>query len=236
MEHVMRTIIVGDIHGCYRELVKLLDKVKFDTSSDRIISLGDLMDRGKQSYEVFDFFRHLRAEMGDRCIIIRGNHEQMLMDAAAVSYNAGLWKQNGGTKTIKSFFRHKSRVYQHAGWFHTNTVLCYEDELFQCAHAGLDSEDITENLSEVLLWDRIRIERNDYHGKLTIVGHTPMNDAAWYAGDGETIEILPEHRRTRLPKTGMICLDTGCVFGYRLTAMVIEGTEYWLDSVFWSRD
>lgn len=92
----MRTIIIGDIHGCYRELVKLLEKVKFDRKADRLISLGDLMDRGTQSYEVFDFFRHLKTETGDRCVIIRGNHEDMMMNAALWSGDSPLWKNNGG--------------------------------------------------------------------------------------------------------------------------------------------
>ena len=54
-----RTIIVGDIHGCYKELKKLLKKVSFHEDEDWLISLGDLMDRGRQSYEVFDFFENL---------------------------------------------------------------------------------------------------------------------------------------------------------------------------------
>lgn len=121
-------------------------------------------------------------------------------------------------------------------WFQANTVLTYENENFQCCHAGLDSEDIAENLPEVLMLDRTRIDRNDYYGKLTIIGHTPIEDATWYAGDEKTTEILPERKRMQLPKTGLICLDTGCVFGYRLTAMVIEGEKYWLDSVFSGKD
>lgn len=232
----MRTIVVGDIHGCYRELLKLLGKVEFDRDTDRLISLGDLMDRGRQSYEVFDFFRHLKAEMGERCTIIRGNHEQMMMDAAGNPFERGLWKSNGATKTIRSFYEHKSRVYSYAGWFRANTVLYLEGEGFQCTHAGLENENLADNLPEVLLWDRTRIVRNDYDGRLTIIGHTPMRDPAWYAGDGKNVELLPERKRMTLPETGLICLDTGCVFGYRLTAMVIEGGEYWLDSVPWSRD
>jgi len=231
----MRTIIVGDIHGCYQELTKLLKKVEFDKERDRLISLGDLMDRGKQSYEVYDFFRLLKKEMGERCVIIRGNHEEMMLEAALFPGDDDLWKQNGGNKTIKSFYGHGTHVFHHAGWFKANTVLTYEGENFQCCHAGLDSEDIAENLPEVLLWDRTRIDRNDYYGKLTIIGHTPILDAAWYAGNEKTMKILPERTRMQLPKTGLICLDTGCVFGYRLTAMVIEGDEYWLDSVFWSK-
>lgn len=227
----MRTIVIGDIHGCYQELLKLLEKVKFNKNEDRLISLGDLMDRGKYSYEVFDFFRQLKNEKEDRCVIIRGNHEQMMIDAAVAPEERSLWKSNGGRKTIRSFFRHKSIVYQYAGWFRNNTVLYYEDERFQCVHAGLDQEKPAENFPETLLWDRRRIEQNDYCGKLTIVGHTPIADAAYFAGDERTIKILPECKKMILPDTGLICIDTGCVFGYRLSAAVIEDGEFWVESV-----
>lgn len=231
----MRTIIIGDIHGCYRELTKLLEKVEFNKKEDRLISLGDLMDRGEQSYEVFDLFRQLKAEMGERCIIIRGNHEDMMMNSTLWS-GAALWKSNGGNKTIRSFYKHKTYVHHHVAWFKKNTVLTYEEENFQCCHAGLDSEEIAGNLPEVLMWDRTRIDQNDYYGKLTIIGHTPVENAAWCAGDKKTIKVLPERKWMKLPETGLICLDTGCVFGYKLSAMVIDGTEYRLDSVSWSRD
>ena len=232
----MRTMIIGDIHGCYQELMKLLDKVKFDRKSDRLISLGDLMDRGRQSYEVFDFFCHLKGETGDRCVIIRGNHEDMMMNAARYPGDGPLWKRNGGNNTIRSFYKNGTHIFHQVNWFKQNTVLTYEEEGFQCCHAGLVNEKIAENPPEVLMWDRTRIDRNDYCGKLTIIGHTPIEDTAWYAGDEETMEILPEHKWMPLPKTGLIGIDTGCVFGYKLTAMIIEGGKYRIESIGCSKD
>lgn len=51
-----RTIVVGDIHGCYRELMLLLEKVKYDENEDALISAGDLVDRGPDSARVVKFF------------------------------------------------------------------------------------------------------------------------------------------------------------------------------------
>lgn len=62
----MRTVIIGDIHGSYRELIKLLVEDGFDKYADRLINLGDMMDRGKDSYGVFGFFREMKSEMGRR--------------------------------------------------------------------------------------------------------------------------------------------------------------------------
>ena len=230
-KQIMRTIIIGDIHGCHQELLALLGKVQFDREQDRLVSLGDLMDRGDQSFEVFETFRLLKAEMGERCVIIRGNHEQMMLDASVNPMARILWKQNGGGKTLKSFYKHQDHVYHHAGWFRGNTVLYYEEDGFQCTHAGLEDGDISQSDPETLLWDRTRLTDNDYSGKLTVVGHTPLSGAAWCAGDGKNRALLTERTRTELPGQGMICLDTGCVFGYRLTAMVVEDGSFWLDSV-----
>lgn len=224
----MKTIVIGDIHGCFRELKNLLQKVEFNREADRLVSLGDLIDRGKESYEVCEFFRKLKAEIDGRCIVIRGNHEQMMMEAADL-YGRELWKLNGGGKTIRSFFRNRGRI--SVKWFKENTCLYYEEPGFQCAHAGVEDQAISLNDPETLLWDRERLRENDYSGKLTIIGHTPLQDAAWFAGDGKTEKVLLEQRKQPLPKNGLICIDTGCVFGNRLTAMVIEEGIYWLDSV-----
>ena len=49
----------------------LLAKVQLDREQDKLISLGDLMDRGDRSFQVFETFRVLKADIGERCVIIR---------------------------------------------------------------------------------------------------------------------------------------------------------------------
>lgn len=63
-----RTIVIGDIHGCLSPLKLLLNKINV-TPKDRIISCGDIFDRGPKSIEVLKFLRDINAE------IIIGNHE-----------------------------------------------------------------------------------------------------------------------------------------------------------------
>ena len=65
-----RTLLIGDIHGCYRELKTLLDKVKFDPEADRLISLGDLVHKGPKSAKVLEFFYNNGHE------VILGNHDE----------------------------------------------------------------------------------------------------------------------------------------------------------------
>ena len=71
----MKTIIIGDIHGCSVPFQKLLVKVKPDHEADRLILLGDLFDRGPDSWRVFKMVKALEAEYGERFTLIRGNHE-----------------------------------------------------------------------------------------------------------------------------------------------------------------
>ena len=68
-----RTIVIGDIHGCYDELVALLDKVRAG-AEDRIIAVGDLIVKGEQNREVLDLF------MSDaRLASVLGNHDRAVL-------------------------------------------------------------------------------------------------------------------------------------------------------------
>ena len=53
----MRTIVIGDIHGCYAEMLQLLAKVEI-SDADCLISLGDIVDRGADSVQVYDFLKN----------------------------------------------------------------------------------------------------------------------------------------------------------------------------------
>jgi serine/threonine protein phosphatase 1 len=65
-----RTLVIGDIHGCYAELLQLVAKVNL-TAEDWLISLGDIVDRGPDSVQVYDFLKHR-----PNTIVLMGNHER----------------------------------------------------------------------------------------------------------------------------------------------------------------
>ncbi|MFN0201728.1 MAG: metallophosphoesterase, partial [Bacteroidia bacterium] len=67
---MQRSIIIGDIHGCYDELQQLLAKVQF-SEQDVLISVGDIVDRGADSVKVYEFLRSL-----PNCKVLMGNHER----------------------------------------------------------------------------------------------------------------------------------------------------------------
>ena len=223
-----RVVIITDVHGCYEECVSLLEKMDFDKSRDMLINLGDTIDRGPKIYEVFAFFRALKEEMGDRCILIRGNHEQMMLDATENSpdrkTNKELWYYNSGEKTVFAFLGHKHKITEFRDWYE-QMVYYYTEERFQCVHACLKDEDPEKNTVETLIWGR----DTDYQGKLVLTGHTPYRIPLYF--QGTAVGEITEGKWGRLPDTGMIALDTGCVYGNRLTGMVIEEDLFKVESV-----
>ncbi|MGB7756604.1 MAG: metallophosphoesterase [Salinisphaera sp.] len=86
--------VVGDIHGHFPMLEAALSHIGFDVHRDRLLSVGDLIDRGPESHRAADFLNQ------PWFFAVRGNHEQMMLDAVggdAVDPAArALWYQNGG--------------------------------------------------------------------------------------------------------------------------------------------
>lgn len=72
----MRQIVIGDIHGCYDELMELLGVVA-PAADDRIIAIGDIVDRGPDSEKVLEFFRDTPS-----AISLMGNHERKYLLSA----------------------------------------------------------------------------------------------------------------------------------------------------------
>ena len=66
----MSAYVMSDIHGCYDELMKMLEKIQF-SSDDTLIIAGDYMDRGSQSLEMLDWI----LDTPDNVILIKGNHD-----------------------------------------------------------------------------------------------------------------------------------------------------------------
>ena len=97
----MRTFVISDIHGNNELFRKSLKLVAFK-KSDKLILLGDLIDRGIDSKGVLDTTL-LLLETGLDVECLMGNHEKMLLDAFLNTNNLNQWLLNGGDKTLSSF-------------------------------------------------------------------------------------------------------------------------------------
>ena len=87
-----------------------------------------------------------------------------------------------------------------------NTVLYFESDLFQCTHGGLFHSNLSKTDEEVLVWDRTAITTNSYTGKLTIIGHTPLQVASYGDGAMGPLQKIRYNRWNALRKQELLIL------------------------------
>ncbi len=123
----MSTYAIGDIQGCFKELLQLLDEINFDETNDRLWFTGDLVNRGPASLEVLNFVMKL----GGSAITVLGNHDLHL-----VAIFAGLTKQKeADTLTPVLVSPDKNKLIT---WIRKQSLMHHDKELnFSIIHAGL---------------------------------------------------------------------------------------------------
>ena len=95
----MARLVFGDIHGQFDGLMKLVDFIDY-SADDKLFFLGDLIDRGDRSSDV------VRWVIDNDHVCLRGNHEQMCLDAYRSNEGSLVWKgwlMNGGSNTLESY-------------------------------------------------------------------------------------------------------------------------------------
>jgi serine/threonine protein phosphatase 1 len=215
----MRTLIIGDIHGCNKTFNAMLDKVALSTF-DHLYLLGDYIDRGPDSKGVIDTIFNLK-QAGYQVSCLLGNHEQMMLDALespkvkaddddnedgidTTDYRAR-WLRNGGYETLHSFGTVNLNLIppQHIKFLKELPHYIETEDLI-LVHAGLDfySPNPLENLYD-MIWIRDWYRSINYKwlkGKTVVHGHTPISMSQ--------IEIQYDSR----DKLQAINLDGGAVF------------------------
>lgn len=176
----MRLIAVADIHGNNDKFRKALKKVSLK-KTDILVLLGDVIDRGNNSKDVLDTILLLKESGFDNIIFIRGNHEQMLLDAVENEDDEYKWIKNGGDKTLLSF---RVNFCNQIPLKYINLLkssqFYYEKDNFLFVHAGLNLE-VESPLEDIksLLWIRemsLDLYRNStFSSKKLIHGHTPVS-------------------------------------------------------------
>jgi serine/threonine protein phosphatase 1 len=96
----MRTLAIGDIHGCSRALRALLDALQ-PAADDWVITLGDYVDRGPDSYGVLE--QLLALHRTGRLVALRGNHEEMMLRARDSEEALCDWLVCGGEQALASY-------------------------------------------------------------------------------------------------------------------------------------
>ncbi len=96
----MRTIIIGDIHGCSSALDVLLAQINPVPGKDRLVFLGDLFDRGPDSYSIFEKIKLLAENFGEGFILMLGNHEDYLLKSRLTKMEQKIWERVGRQATV----------------------------------------------------------------------------------------------------------------------------------------
>lgn len=195
-----RLLAVSDLHGCVDHFIALLRQIKL-TKADRLVLLGDYVDRGPKSKQLVQLLINLQRQF-PRTIMLKGNHEDMFLNYLA-GKDKDLFMYNGGTATLDSYQADEygvAEVSMEHIEFLENLPLSYETDDFFFCHAGVfPDEPLSNQIESDLLWIRDDFLWDDTdHGKIVVHGHTP------------TIE--PDVRTNR------IGIDTGGVFGDSFTA------------------
>lgn len=199
------TYAIGDIHGCLEELIELIQKLNLE-KKDKLVFIGDYIDRGPDPKGVIDVLLSLRVHYN--CIFIRGNHEQMLLDYIDNDYKGSDWLLNGYEATVESYGGSVENIPENHIDFFRDTVFYYQEKEFVFVHAGVRPNiPLKEQKVEDLLWIRssfLNVD-NPLFEKRVVFGHTPFLNP-----------MIKEYK---------IGIDTGCVFKGKLTAFRTDDYE-----------
>lgn len=221
-----RTIVVGDVHGCLDELDELLKTAELDTAKDRLVFLGDLLDRGPDPVGVVRRARELGAE----CVL--GNHEEKHLRFAMHEERrrGDRHHRNPVRFDPRRAAEHAALSHDDLGWIASLPRTLSLGSGWVAVHAGF------------VPGRRVTAQPPDWIIRLRYVDHEG-NPVARLRGDGGEPGVRrwaeawtgPEHvvyghhpqslsePRHDAPAPGVRCLgiDTGCVYGGRLTAFVL---------------
>lgn len=211
----MRTLAIGDIHGCFTALTILEREMAF-TDEDLITCVGDYVDRGPDSKAVIDWLIE-RRRRGGKLVALQGNHEQMMLWSRFDSVSQKSWMSSfvGGDATLRSYGTEEcpGRLVDvpDAHWdFIVNHAMRYhETETHIFVHASVVPDvAMDEQKDETLFWERFAPLPPHCSGKPVICGHTA------------------QHNGVPAVATHGICIDTWAHGGGWLTCLNVATGEY----------
>jgi serine/threonine protein phosphatase 1 len=214
---ILKTFVIGDIHGALKLLLQCLKFSNFDKSQDRLICLGDVCDRGNQVKECIDELLTI-----PNCIYILGNHDAWALEWAIHGIPPEGWLEQGGAQTVKSY--KKTGVPKEHIQFLTEAPVYFVDHDRLFVHAGFDPQcPVEETPKQTLLWDRSLLKKAQ-EMCLTAPDYKFGNYNEVFIGHTPTINFGSS-------KPQQFCniwaLDTGAGWGARLTIMDVDTKQFW---------
>lgn len=206
----MRTIAIGDIHGCLTSLETLVDAIEL-RPEDTLVTLGDYVDRGPDSRGVIEYLLRLREER--EVVTLLGNHEVMMLEGKSSFKMRCNWERPlvGGMETLASYDPPDIKSVPKEHWsFITDCEMFYETDSHFFVHANADPHlPLDEQPAMNLLWERFDHPAAHDNGKTMVCGHTAQQDGLPYdVGHA-------------------VCIDTWVYGDGWLTALDVTTGTYW---------
>jgi serine/threonine protein phosphatase 1 len=198
---------IADIHGCLEKLEDLIEVIAVNPKKDKLIFIGDYIDRGNFGREVVEYVISLKNKFKN-VICLLGNHEQMFlnylegMEEELYLYNGGKSTLSGyGIKSSDSPDVRKKKMSETHLIFYRSLLPYHQTKDYIFAHAGLiPGVPLKKQTIHDLLWVRHEFMDSDYDfGKQVVFGHTPLSNP--------------------LIMKNKIGIDTGAVYGGKLTCV-----------------
>lgn len=227
-----RVLAIGDVHGMYEKLIKLMDKIRFNPDEDLLIFLGDYIDRGPDPGRCLQYIFALQQQYPDVVVCLMGNHEVMMSSyfmQKRGSYNnlivdyAGSWLDNGGLETLKQLDEMDADTKEELLQWVMNLPVKYQYQDYFFCHAGVDPDMPLAVQNEFdMLWRRQQWWEQ-YKGEDTlVVGHTPVQ---------KVMKLTGKERRTPKPlflTNHVIMCDTGAYMsGGKLSCVDVLAGKVW---------
>jgi len=203
-----RIFAIGDIHGCLDHLDRLLETIPFDAETDRLVFVGDYIDRGPEPFGTIQRVLEIK-RAHPKTVCLMGNHERMFLDFLS-GKDTHSFLYNGGKSTLESYSKNsgsskaRSDVLpsEHKA-FYDRLSLYFETEHYIFVHAGLrPGIPLAQQDEQDLIWIRGEFYDSGFDfGKTVIFGHTPFQKP--------------------LIQKNCIGIDTGAVYGNVLTCLAL---------------
>ncbi len=217
-----RLLIVGDVHGCLDELKLLLEKANYDPATTSVMFVGDLLVKGPKSVETLRWIR----EQKDM-ISVRGNHEDNILLATHDKHS------KYAKRKVYDFVRALSE--DDVSYITELPISIRVHELnLLIVHAGIDPTQNNGNIEDQKFKNLIRMRCIDKHGMPTKEGPDKNGNRLWGPLHRGNQYVVFGHDAKRGLQSYPYAkgLDSGCVYGKQLSALVIEdmaNPERWWD-------
>jgi len=231
----VRTIVIGDIHGAFKAITQLIERLELQ-ATDQLIFLGDYVDGWSESFEVIEFLISLSRKRNNinhtAPIYLRGNHDELFLKYLKTKTHNEMWLHHGGASTVENYKnRGDTAINRHITFLeslHNYHVDKNNNGYFHAGFHNLNGPEY-EYYENLPYWDRtlwemalcidpnLSVDNDRYPNRLKLykeifIGHTPTSRL----GKLEPINAA-----------NVWNIDTAAAYKGPLTALCVETKEIW---------